>query len=86
MHTVEFDANVIDGRIDIPEQYRNDFLSTVRVVLLKTGDMIHSLPKQQESWDAKDFDDAMEDPGFIERMASCSNDFEVVDSEVLGEW
>jgi len=35
MYAVEFDAVVENGKIDIPAQYQNKFISTVKVILLK---------------------------------------------------
>ena len=35
MYAVEFNAKVDDGRINIPKQHINDFISDVKVILLR---------------------------------------------------
>jgi len=39
MYTIEFEAKIIDGRIEIPEQYRKKVGHNVKVVLLAEDTM-----------------------------------------------
>ncbi|MCL2421344.1 MAG: hypothetical protein FWD03_05745 [Defluviitaleaceae bacterium] len=80
MYAVEFNTKIRDGRIDVPEQYRNEFVSDVKVILFKVDN---------STW-AKPFEVLMREAGhdkaFLSRTIDCSEDFELIDNEVSGEW
>ena len=80
MYAVEFNAKILNGRIDIPERYRKDFMSDVKVIIQKL-DNITSV----KSYDAL-MKEAGNDRAYLTRTIACADDFVTVDSEVSGEW
>jgi hypothetical protein len=36
MQTVEFESTVLDGKIEVPYEYREEFSTVVKVILMKT--------------------------------------------------
>jgi hypothetical protein len=80
MIAISFDTKIRNGQIDIPTQYRDKFLSDVKVILLPSEEAT-----QNQTYEAL-MQEAGKDKGFLSRTIACAEDFAFVDGEVSGEW
>jgi len=80
MFAIEFNTKVCNGKINIPAQFHDDFISDVKVILLRLDEI-----SSNQSYDSL-MKEAGRDKSFLLRTINCAEDFEAVDSEVSGEW